>query len=134
MSAFVIYQWKKIDAEQIKLAIKPVYDFLLNKWYFDELYGATVVGGTIALSKVLAWFDNHVIDGIVNGAASLTRVWSSLSGTFDNRVVDGLVNFSAWFTGLLGRGTRKIQTGKVQTYIVFALLGVIAIFFAFRGF
>ena len=134
LSAFVIYQWKKIDAEQIKLAIKPVYDFLLNKWYFDELYGATVVGGTIALSKVLAWFDNHVIDGIVNGAASLTRVWSSLSGTFDNRVVDGLVNFSAWFTGLLGRGTRKIQTGKVQTYIVFALLGVIAIFFAFRGF
>jgi NADH-quinone oxidoreductase subunit L len=133
-AAFVIYQWKKIDAEKLKKAVKPVYTFLLNKWYFDELYGATVVGGTIVLSKVLAWFDNHIIDGIVNGAATLTRVGSSLSGKFDHYVVDGLVNFSAWFTGLLGRGTRKVQTGKVQTYIVFALLGMIIIFYAFRQF
>jgi len=134
LSAFAIYQWKKIDAEKLKQAIKPVYTFLLNKWYFDEFYGATVVGGTIVFSKMLAWFDNNVIDGIVNGAATLTRGWSSLSGWFDNHVVDGLVNFSAWLTGLLGNGTRRIQTGKVQTYIVFALLGVIIIFFAFRQF
>jgi len=134
LTAFVIYQWKKIDAEKLRQAVKPVYTFLLNKWYFDELYGATVVGGTIVLSKMLAWFDNNVIDGIVNGAAAFTRDWSWLIGWFDNYVVDGLVNFSAWLTGLLGRGTRKVQTGKVQTYIVFALLGVIIIFFAFRQF
>jgi NADH-quinone oxidoreductase subunit L len=134
LAAFVIYHWKKIDAEKLKQAVKPVYTFLLNKWYFDELYGATVVGGTIVLSKMLAWFDNNVIDGIVNGAAALTRGWSSASGWFDNHVVDGLVNFSAWLTGLLGRGTRRVQTGKVQTYIIFALLGVIIIFFAFGQF
>jgi NADH-quinone oxidoreductase subunit L len=134
LAAFVIYQWKKIDAEKLKQSVMPVYTFLLNKWYFDELYGATVVGGTIVFSKMLAWFDNNIIDGIVNGAATVTRLWSSSSGWFDNHVVDGLVNFSAWFTGLLGRGTRRIQTGKVQTYIVFALLGVMIIFFAFKGF
>ncbi|OYV85295.1 MAG: hypothetical protein B7Z63_05690, partial [Ignavibacteriae bacterium 37-53-5] len=59
---------------------------------------------------------------------------STLSGKFDHYVVDGLVNFTAWFTGLLGRGARKIQTGRVQTYIVFALLGVIIIFYVFRQF
>lgn len=134
LAAFVIYQWKKIDGGKLKQAVMPVYTFLSNKWYFDELYGATVVGGTIVLSKVLAWFDNNVIDGIVNGAAAVTQGWSSVSGWFDNNVVDGLVNFSAWFTGLLGRGTRRVQTGKVQTYIVFALLGVIVLIFAFRGF
>jgi len=134
LAAFVIYQWKKIDAGKLKESVKPVYTFLSNKWYFDELYGATVVGGTVAFSRMLAWFDNNVIDGIVNGAATVTRLGSSLSGWFDNNVVDGLVNFSAWFTGLLGRETRRIQTGKVQTYIVFALLGAIIIFFAFRQF
>lgn len=133
-SAFLIYQWKKIDAEKLKQSVKPVYTFLLNKWYFDELYNATVVGGTILVSKIFSWFDSKIIDGIVNGAASLARVWSALSGKFDNYAVDGLVNFSAWFTGLLGSGIRKTQTGKVQTYIVFALLGVIIIFFAFRSF
>ena len=134
LSAFVIYQWKKIDAEKLKQSVKPIYTFLLNKWYFDELYNATVVGGTILVSKIFSWFDSKIIDGIVNGAASLTRVWSALSGKFDNYAVDGLVNFSAWFTGQLGSGIRKTQTGKVQTYIVFALLGVIIIFFAFRSF
>lgn len=114
--------------------MKPVYTFLLNKWYFDELYGATIVGGTILLSKMFAWFDNNIIDGIVNGSATLTRLGSSFSGWFDNNIVDGLVNLSAWLTGLVGRGTRRIQTGKVQTYIVFALLGVIIMFFVFRQF
>ncbi len=134
LAAFVVYQWKKVDAEKLKQSVKPVYTFLLNKWYFDELYGATVVAGTVGVSKAFAWFDGHVIDGIVNGAAAFTRGASSLSGKFDHYVVDGLVNFSAWFTGLLGKGVRRVQTGKVQTYIVFALLGVLIIFFAFRQF
>lgn len=133
-SAFLIYEWKKIDAEKLKQSVKPVYTFLLNKWYFDELYGATIVRGTVLISKVFAWFDLVIIDGIVNGSASLARLWSTLSGDFDNYVVDGLVNFSAWFTGLLGAGFRRVQTGKVQTYILLALLGVIIIFFAFREF
>ncbi len=131
-TAFFIYEWKKIDAERVKQRVLPLYNFLYNKWYFDELYGATAVAGTILLSKSLAWFDSHVIDGAVNGAASITRLWSTLSGQFDHYVVDGLVNFSAWFTGLLGKATRKVQTGKVQTYIVFALLGVIVIFYMFK--
>ncbi len=134
LAAFVVYQWKKIDAEKLKQRVKPVYTFLYNKWYFDELYGATAVAGTLAVSRALSWFDGHVIDGIVNGAATLTRVWSTLSGKFDHYVVDGLVNFSGWFAGFLGKGARKAQTGKVQTYIVFALLGVIILFFAFRSF
>ena len=134
LAAFIIYHWKKIDAEKLKQSVKPVYTFLLNKWYFDELYGATVVAGTVRLSRMMAWFDGHIIDGIVNGAATVTRGASTLSGQFDHYVVDGLVNFSARFTGLLGRGARQVQTGKIQTYIVFALLGVIIIFFAFRQF
>ncbi len=134
LAAFVVYDWKKIDAEKLKQRVKPVYTFLYNKWYFDELYDATAVAGTLLLSKSLAWFDGHVIDGVVNGAATLTRLWSTLSGKFDHYIVDGLVNFSAWFTGFLGKATRRVQTGKVQTYIVFALLGVIVIFYVFRQF
>ncbi len=134
LTAFVIYDWKMIDAEKLKQRVKPLHTFLYNKWYFDELYGATAVAGTLLLSRSLAWFDGHVIDGAVNGAASVTRLWSTLSGKFDHYVVDGFVNFTAWFTGILGRGARKVQTGRVQTYIVFALLGVIIIFYVFRQF
>ncbi|HEY9164768.1 MAG TPA: NADH-quinone oxidoreductase subunit L [Candidatus Kryptonia bacterium] len=132
LAAFLVYQWKKIDGEKLKQGVRPVYNFLFNKWYFDELYDSTVIGGTLLISRMSAWFDSHVIDGIVDGAGSVTRSWSTFSGKFDNVIVDGIVNFVAWITGLFGAGIRKIQTGKVQTYIVFALLGVIILFFAFR--
>jgi NADH-quinone oxidoreductase subunit L len=130
--SFGVYQWNWLDAEKLKKRVHIVYVFLINKWYFDDLYGTIVVGGTLLVSKISAWFDSHVIDGIVNGAASLTKAWSFASGKFDNYVVDGIVNFSAFFTGLIGAGFRRTQTGKVQTYIVLALLGFIVIFFAFR--
>jgi hypothetical protein len=165
----------------------------LNKWYFDELYGTVVVGGTHAVTKILRWFDNNIIDGIVNGSASWTRAivfgyndhvkeqklsasvfitlggilsvlvaffvgqwfwmqhefvtailmailtgalsffffWAG-AGKFDLHVVDGLVNGVAYISGFFGIILRKFQTGKVQTYIVFVLLGVMLLFYVFR--
>ena len=131
--AFGTYYWKKISAEAIAKALAPVHSFLVNKWYFDELYQATAVAGTVGLSRVLGWFDNTVIDGAVNGVGSITKLTSFASGKFDNIVVDGVVNFLAYLAGFFGLMFRKIQTGRVQTYIAFVLLGVMLLFFIYRG-
>ena len=195
--AFGTYYWKKISADNIAATSGPVYRFLLNKWWFDELYDATAVGGTIGTSKLLRWFDNNIIDGIVNGTASwvkgltlgtkqnweegnissifymivtagislyigwlvvvgLLPVSASIGtiigyvvlgfavagmsfflfyvgvGGFDNRIVDGLVNATAYLAGFFGLLTRRLQTGKVQTYLVFVILGVMILFLWFR--
>ncbi len=42
---------------------------------------------------------------------------------FDNRVVDGAVNGVAALIGAWGRQFRKVQTGKIQNY----LLGFVAV-------
>jgi NADH-quinone oxidoreductase subunit L len=131
--AFATYYWKKIDADAIAKALAPVHAFLVNKWYFDELYQVTAVAGTVGLSRVLAWFDGKVIDGVVNGAASVTRWASFASGRFDSIVVDGIINFIAYVMGLFGLMLRKIQTGRVQTYIAFVLIGVMVFFFIYRA-
>jgi NADH-quinone oxidoreductase subunit L len=130
--AFATYYWKKINAEAVAQRLAPVYTFLQRKWYFDELYHTAVVRLTIGISRVLRWFDDRVIDGLVNGAAFVTRISSSTSGRFDNVVVDGIVNLVGYITGFLGLVLRKVQTGKVQTYIVFVILGVMVFFFIFR--
>lgn len=131
--AFVTYYWKKISADAVARVLAPVHTFLVNKWYFDELYHATAVAGTVGLSRMLRWFDNRVIDGAVNGTGSLTKLTSFASGKFDNFVVDGIVNFLAYLAGFFGLMFRKLQTGKVQTYIAFVLLGVMLFFFMYRG-
>jgi NADH-quinone oxidoreductase subunit L len=111
--------------------IGPLYTFLLRKWYFDELYHATFVRGAIGISKAFRWFDNVIIDGVVNGSAYITKITSFTSGKFDNIVVDGIVNLVGYITGFFGLVTRKFQTGKVQTYIMFVLIGVMVLFYYF---
>ena len=76
---------------------------------------------------MLSWFDNAIIDGLVNLSAWLTRNFSFLSGKFDNGVIDGIVNEIANLTQDSGKYLRKSQTGQIQTYIYVALLGAIVI-------
>ena len=70
--------------------------------------------------------------GTVNGAGWLTTVISFVSGKFDAIVVDGLVNLMAYLSGFIGLVFRKVQTGKVQTYVLFAVFSVLILYFVFR--
>ena len=125
--AFLFYQWKKLDADKLANSLKPLYQFSLNKWYFDELYNGVIVKGLLIFSNLLAWFDAKVVDGVVNGTATVTRWVSIGSKYFDTFVVDGLVNFTALLSGLIGIFIRKAQTGKVQTYIVIVVFSLIVL-------
>jgi NADH-quinone oxidoreductase subunit L len=99
---------------------------LTNKYYVDELYGATVIKGTMSSGRGLWSFDRSVVDGAVNGAGWLTLASSWLSSLTDRGVVDGLVNLvgriceesSFWF--------RRVQTGLVQNYALLMVVGVFA--------
>jgi NADH-quinone oxidoreductase subunit L len=132
LTAFGTYYWKKISADAVASHLAPVHRFLLNKWGFDDLYNGVVVGGTLALTRVLRWFDNTIIDGAVNGTGRITRDASSAGGKFDVVVIDGMVNLIAYLSGFLGLVFRKFQTGKVQTYIIFVVFSVLVLYFVFR--
>ncbi len=132
--AFVIYQWKKVSADELAKKMPWLYKFSLNKWYVDEFYDKTFIGGTLQLSWWLSIFDGKVVDGIVNGAATFTRGLSIVSGWIDTYIVDGLVNFTAFFSGVLGFGFKKIQNGKVQSYVLVVILSLILLFVMFLPF
>ncbi len=131
--AFVVYRFGWINPEKVASAFRPVHKFLLNKWYFDELYEATVINGMKAFSRALGWFDLHVVDGLVNLCAQV-GVWISyLIGKFDDAVVDGAVNGVADFTIGSGSIFRRVQTGKLYHY-VFVLAGGALIIFLIKAF
>jgi NADH-quinone oxidoreductase subunit L len=100
------------------------YRLFDRKWYFDEVYQVLFVNGSLLLAKVLAAFDAYVIDGIVNGAASVTRFISWLNGLFDNYVVDAIVNAVANITFWLGNKFRRVQTGNINSYLYGILIAV----------
>ena len=88
----------KLAAQQ-----RPLYLFLLNKWYFDEIYDVIFVRPAKWLGRFL-WQkgDGTVIDGTLNGVAM------------------GIIPF---FTRLAGRA----QSGYVFTYAFAMVLGIAAL-------
>jgi NADH-quinone oxidoreductase subunit L len=99
-----------------------VYD----KYYVDELYELIFVRGGLALCRLSAWFDNNVIDGIVNLSAAVVRAWAWIGGKFDDWVVDGAVNLVATLTQFTGRRIRNLQTGAINSYLYVVIMGVLA--------
>jgi NADH-quinone oxidoreductase subunit L len=128
--AGVVFVFKIIDPDKTAEAIRPLYLFSLNKWYWDEIYEATFIKGSMLIAKMLAWFDTNIIDGIVNGVAVVVKNIAFANNSFDKYVVDGLVNFTAFSVNTTGAVLRKLQTGKVQTYVVM-LLAVLFGYFVF---
>ena len=126
--AFVVYVFNIIDPDKTAIAIRPLYLFSLNKWYWDEIYEATFIKGSMLIANILSWFDTHIVDGIVNGVATLVRKFAFLNDGFDRNIVDGMVNFTAFTVNTTGAMLRKLQTGKVQTYVVMLLLAVFGYF------
>ncbi len=129
--AYLIYQRGLFKAETFAaVAAGLPHRLVLNKYYVDEIYAATVIRGTLVLSRLMRWFDQYVIDGAVNGSATVTRLGSWLTGLGDNRIVDGLVNLTADSVHALGGAARRIQTGSINAYLYVIVLVVTAVLFA----
>lgn len=86
--------------QRIKEKVWGGYRVLLNKYYVDEFYGATIVKPFINLA-LLFW------------------------NFFDVTIIDGLANGSARFVGWASQIFRKFQTGYFRNYALGFSLGVI---------
>ena len=104
-----------------------VHRVLSNKYYVDEAYNATVIGGTMASGRGLWSFDRTVVDGLVNGSGTLTLITSWFSNLTDRRVVDGLVNLVGRVAEEISYVFRRLQTGLIQNYALMMLFGVFAL-------
>ncbi|WP_120504754.1 NADH-quinone oxidoreductase subunit L [Sulfitobacter mediterraneus] len=100
LMAMWFYIWNPTLPARLAENQKPLYLFLKNKWYFDEIYNVVFVGPAKALGRFL-WKrgDGNVIDGTLNGVAM------------------GIVPF---FTRLAG----KAQSGYIFTYVFAMVIGI----------
>ncbi len=124
--AYRFYVRRPEIAATLKARFAGPHRVLTNKYYVDELYGATVIRGTMASANGLWTFDRNVVDGAVNGSGTVTRVTAWLSGLFDKYFVDGLVNLVGSILQESSFIFRRLQTGLIQNYALLMLFGVFA--------
>ncbi len=103
ITALWFYVWDPSMPRKAAEGQRPLYLFLLNKWYFDEIYDALIVGPAKRLGALL-WKrgDGSVIDGTINGVAL------------------GIVPF---FTRIAGRA----QSGYIFTYAFAMVIGIVVL-------
>ena len=130
--AYLFYYKKSLSAKKVSKSLSSIYTLLRNKYYFDEFYGASVIRGVLGLSHASAKFDDKIVDGAVNGTAKVSLYISRASRWFDDNIVDGAVNGTAFISELLGSRLRRIQTGRIENYVAFLLVGIL-IFFVFQA-
>ncbi|MEK7842051.1 MAG: hypothetical protein AAB197_05190, partial [Deltaproteobacteria bacterium] len=112
-------------AENMAGSFSGIHKLLYNKYYVDEIYDAIIIN---PIKRFCGWclsFDLGIIDGIVNGAAWITRLLSWVSHKFDIYIVDGLVNSMATFVNFNSSVWRRLQTGYLQNYAFIFVLGVL---------
>ena len=127
--ARVLYHQKPEIPDRIEARFQPLHTVLYNKWYVDEIYDFLFVdglckGGGLALGS----FDRNVVDGGVNGAGWLTRFTATLSMWWDTWIVDGAVRFTSFCVKMLSYPVCILETGRLQTYAFFVVVGVLAMF------
>jgi NADH-quinone oxidoreductase subunit L len=121
--AYATYMKNWVSREAFSRRLPLLYKLVYNKYYVDEIYLTLVVRPVVKLARGLFAFDLAVIDGAVNGTASVTVLLSKAKRWFDLYVIDGLVNGVAWLTQLFGRVGRRVQSGYVQQYALMILIG-----------
>jgi len=130
----LFYVWRPALANVWAQRLRPLYVASYNKYWVDEFYGLAVTRRTMDLARAVFSFDSRIVDGIVNGLAALSRLFSRIVGGFDKYFVDGLVNtVAAFIMRLMSPLFRAAQTGFTQNYALVMVLGLmvaVAVFFA----
>jgi NADH-quinone oxidoreductase subunit L len=105
--AWATYQRGVINAESLARTTGPLRVAAARGFWVDEAFIGIYRGVLMVLARVVGWLDRYIVDGILN-------------------VV------SAW-TVSAGDGLRRVQTGKVQDYVVAVAVGVVAVVLWLRG-
>jgi NADH:ubiquinone oxidoreductase subunit 5 (subunit L)/multisubunit Na+/H+ antiporter MnhA subunit len=128
--ATMFYGLRTLNPDDVRRQFSPIYRWLVHKWYFDELYDAVFVRPTLLFSEGVAAFDRRVIDRFIDNLARWTRHVSDIDDLIDRYFVDGLVNVAANWIYSFAVYLRRFQTGQLRQYVMFIVVGTVAIFAA----
>jgi len=103
MATAILYLGNRKNVTRLARAmdIFGLYSLSYGKFFIDPIYNALIVRPLLSLARLAAWFDRHV--------------------------VDGLVDFCGAVPGRLGAVVRPVQNGMVQFYALVMVLGLLVL-------
>ena len=127
--SILMYLTNVLSPKNWKSRFGVLYDLSLNKYYFDENYNKYLYQPTLRLARKIAWIDWELYDKyFINGFGRVTSWLSKISGKLDFDLIDQiLVDGSAKIANLMGLALKKVQSGKIQNYLLYVTASVIVL-------
>ena len=130
--AFLMYATpptRFLKPAEVKDTFGGVYNFLSNKWWFDELYDFLFVRPSKVIGRFVTAIDKNIFDTIIHFSARATKkvanIWTRISDGF---VINGFVDWLGRTVYRVGTSLRRVQTGNLRQYVLFIVIGAVAIF------
>lgn len=101
--AFRFYKRNGLEGDdKVRKFFGGMYEAMKGKFYIDEFYNAFIIRPFVwAGEHIVLWFDQNIVDGLVNGAGSVTTS--------------------------IGEVFRRLQSGLVSNYLLLVSIGVLSI-------
>ena len=127
--SILMYLTNVLSPKNWKNRFGVLYDLSLNKYYFDENYNKYLYQPTLRLARKIAWIDWELYDKyFINGFGRVTSWLSKISGKLDFDLIDQiLVDGSAKIANLMGLVLKKVQSGRIQNYLLYVTASVIVL-------
>jgi NADH-quinone oxidoreductase subunit L len=130
--------YEEHEPDPLKVWLGPVFLLLEHKYWVDEFYEIVFIRPATWLANTLTaqWIDRVVIDGFLHALASLgVLLGTLLRKGFDYPVITQAFELIFGQSPLdLGVELKKIQTGRVQEYIVISMITVVVVGMLVVGF
>jgi NADH-quinone oxidoreductase subunit L len=127
--AYAVFVRRLVSPESLYPSLRPLHTLFKEQFFTEWLYHRFVAKGYLQVSRVafLAG-DRTVIDGTINHAyrfflRAVKVVWK----IFDVKSIDLLLHCLAIGSFRGGRLLRNLQTGLVNNYVMFLLIGILVI-------
>jgi len=125
--ACFLYAFPGSLGDRVLSVLGPLRSFFASGWGFDRLYQFLFVGPIKTIGWLAAMIDQHLIDGLIHLLSGIVVAAAKIDRAIDEKLVDGAVNGVATMTMSCGRAARQIQTGVLRQYVMFIAAGLVAL-------
>jgi len=127
--SWLTYINKSLSADVWAKRFGLLFKLSNNKYYFDENYNKYIYQPSLRLADKISWIDWDLYDKyFINGFGYLTKWTSEIVGKFDFETIDQtIVDGVGKITNILGNTFKKVQTGRLQNYLLYVTAGIIII-------
>ena len=127
--AYLIFVRRVVSPEGVYSTFKPLHATFREQFFTEKLYHKGFGKGYMLLSKLIYKVgDRFIIDGTINTAyRTFFLVAKDTWKAFDIKSIDLFIHGLVLGTFRSGRVLRSLQTGLLNNYVLFLLVGIIVI-------